>query len=181
MCVSQKEHENAIIIIMVLLADYYDKLVVSALSDPSVHCTFLSISGVCPMRGDSALLYIRNGLTDSPDTVTGLFQLSDAVGGIRLSNNFGSAPFCLAFTVGSVRSDCESTLVFSGMNQALLILGSKAILSIGAHSVSFDLSFINAFRLKRAQICWDGSKASLFVNCSLVQSKEFIVTEPILS
>ena len=67
--------------------------------------------------------------------------------------------------------------MFSGVNQALLTLGSKTILSISAHSVSFDLSFMNSWPPKRAQICWDGSKASLFVNCTLVQSKEFVVTD----
>ena len=94
---------------MVLLAaDYYDKIILSAHLGSSypLTCAFLSVSGVCEMRGDTALLYRHNGVADSPNIVTGLFQFSDAVGGTRLSNNFGSAPFCLAFTVGEVSSNC---------------------------------------------------------------------------
>ena len=50
--------------------------------------SFIETGGVCDWRGNTSLRYLHNGVPDSPDDQTGLYNLTDIVPGSRLSNQF---------------------------------------------------------------------------------------------
>ena len=77
-----------------------------------------------------------------------------------------------------VGNDSQRSMLMYSEDGAMLTLGSTIVLSIAGRNVSFDASFIRA-PPTRAQICLDGSNAHLFIDCSQIQSKPFVVTDPV--
>ena len=127
--------------------------------------SFIETGGVCDWRGDTSLRYLHNGVPDSPDDQTGLYNFTNIVPGSRLSNQFENASVCLAFTVSYVGSDYQRSTLMYSEDGAMFTLGSTIVLSIAGRNVSFDTSFIRAPPM-RAQICLDESNAHLFIDCS---------------
>lgn len=165
------------------LADYYNLFLENARTPPQ---RLLTVGGVCPPRGDSALRTVNPPIPpDDIDNVTqsGLFNFFDTVPGSspgdrRIVNNFNTFPLCLGFTVGNLDDSVRDTLMYSG-SSPLLVAGRTIQLNIGGSQVSFNQNVTGD--LSRAQVCLDGSNAVLYLDCGQVQSLPFTVTAPITS
>ena len=139
---------------------------------------FLSLDGLCPTRGDSALIVTTATPTntDQPDNTTGLFELFDSIPGSNpgvrpLRNNINTFPFCLAFTVGNLEDTARDTLMYAAPNQPLLVAGETIELMIGTQRVTFNRNVSDS--ITRAQICLNGTYAVLYIDCTEVQRLPF--------
>ena len=179
MCIYVSEYREREEIHPFHFADYFTQFIVRARSEVVNARRFLSVSGVCELRGDSALRYIvENPPVPDDQTLAGtqLFHFFDSIPGSQpserpLFNNFDSFPLCIAFTVGDIRNESLGTLMYAN-TQPMLTLGSTIQLSIGGASADFNLD-VTAVTPTRTQICLDGSNAFLYVNCQQVQSVPF--------
>lgn len=161
-----------------LLADYFSLFLVRAREDRNISREFLARSSVCAGRDDDALRYAPGTPEppDSPNALTGLFDLVDTVPGARpdirpLFNNLNGFPLCLAFTLGEIMNISATPLMYAN-GEAMLSIGNTIELSLGGASVTFNYD-IAATLPTRAQICLDGSNAVLYINCTQVQSQPF--------
>lgn len=134
---------------------------------------YLSLPGVCAVRGDVSLrlINIKNETENIGELLVDFRKESKR----PIRNRFNAIPLCLAFSVGNVRK--TSILMQADDGTPLLIIGPTIELSIGGSSVSFNASKIDKnAQVQRLQICINGTDAVFYLDCEEIEIKPFTVS-----
>ena len=109
------------------------------------------------------------------DTEGDLFVTFPDEKGRPIHNQFNVAPFCLAFSVGTIRG--PTVLMQADDGTPLLTIGSDIEFSMRGYSVSFNASHIDIdSRARRLQICANGTHATFYLDCKAMETKPFVMS-----